>query len=80
MKKDEEQTYQTADLYLAAFLYTSKIELADLQREGSKGIFVFGDGAKCRELTLAFYRGKGTCDAREYARAVQELKSVVHNL
>jgi len=77
---DTPRKYETQDLYLAAFLHAHGIKLVEVEHEGRRAFFVFGTPEKCKELVLKYYNGDASCNAREFARSLQELKAAIVNV
>ncbi len=75
-KRDEKSCYDTSDLSVAAFLKASKIPLEGLKREGNRVFFQFSN-PKAESLALSFFND-AKVSAASYARALQELKTLIH--
>ena len=69
------KTYQTSDLYLAAFLRARGMFIADVEREGRRSIFCFRDTPDRGELVREFFND-GFVNA--YKNALVDLKSMIY--
>ena len=71
------KTWETIDLYLAAFLIAHDFDLSSTRRT-DRTIFVF-DVEDDFEATLGTWQTtKGIVLGHRYARAIKDLKSLVH--
>ena len=73
------KTYQTGDLYLAAFLKARGMRLKDKLKYGSKYVFVFDDCHDRKELIGEFFND-GTVSISAFKNALQDLKTLVYNV
>jgi len=71
-------TWETSDLYLAAFLIARGIELTEHRREGFRVVLVFRDEAFLQSVLRTWQTQDGVVVAHRYANAVKDLKSLVH--
>ena len=73
------KTFNTSDLFLAAYLKGLDFEIQDIKKDKVKTIFVFKDNEKRKQLVLDFYNGKGSIEPLKFVRAWKELKGLVYN-
>lgn len=84
MKKTIEIPYETHDLYLASYLLTVGIPMANASRKGPHNsrtvTFEFGDPERCRTLSRAWLMGTDEhVQASKYAESVKRLKNLALN-
>jgi hypothetical protein len=72
------KTWETSDLYLAAFLVARGFELADTRREGFRVSLVFRDDAHLQAVLRTWQTPDGVVVGHRYANAVKDLKALVH--
>jgi hypothetical protein len=73
--------YETPDLYLAAYLQASQVELLRADRRGGGRVFfVFRRHDDMCELLTGWINNCGTVAAQPYAQAVRSLKTLVHQV
>lgn len=72
-------TYNTTDLYLAAYILTKEIELLKIERvlNSKQCIFVFGNPPACKKAVKEFWNKKGSVIPKVYAEAIRNLKDRV---
>jgi len=75
----EEKTYETCDLYFAAFLQCAGCDMLKTRKEKSKFFFVFQDLGGISQLKNEYFGRRSKVDALSYADRVQSLKSLVHS-
>lgn len=71
------QLYRVKDLYLAAYLYSQKVELVDVERSDAVCWFLFKDLLKCEQLAKEYWTSKGSVIAKEYTDALRTLKDLI---
>lgn len=79
--EDPNPEWRTKDLYLAAAFVAAGLRLQRTDREPHSGrfVFVFEDNADRRKFHQAWVNGEGeAADYRDYADAIKDLKSLVH--
>jgi len=72
-----DSTYQVKDLYLAAFIYSQKMELVSVDRQGSVCWFIFDNFHKCDELEKLYWSYKGQIVVKQYSDALRTLKDLI---
>ena len=73
------ETYQTNDFYLSAFLKAKGMKLVDTERDGRRALFIFEDQPNRRELIKEFYN-EGIVKINDFKNAIQDLKAIIYNL
>jgi len=77
---DENGSFATKDIYLAAALLTLGAELVDTIRDDPKHLrFVFEHSGDLKELENAYTNGKLEVSASKYAESIRRMKSIVHS-
>lgn len=74
------QTYETSDLYFAAYLKTAKMDLLGTKKDGRRVIFLFddlGDGTLAK-LQIEYINRSSKIVALDYADNIKALKSLCH--
>ena len=71
-------TWETSDLYLAAFLIARGFELARHEREGWRVTLVFRDDAHMQAVLQTWQTQDGVVVAHRYRDAVRDLKALMH--
>ena len=82
MSEPNESEWRTRDLYLAAACVAVGLQLLRTEREPNSGrfLFVFDENDERRQFSQDWFNREGQAgDLREYAEAVQDLKSLVHS-
>ena len=69
--------FQTADLWLSAFLLSRGIRLIGTSRSDGKMIFEFADMNRCEEARREFLNG-GLVDVGQLRSAWNSLKTLIH--
>jgi Domain of unknown function (DUF5659) len=72
-------TYNTHDIYLAAFLLTSGIALAKHERKDGKSEFGFTQTKRVSELINSFYSINASVNPLNYAASLRNLKGTMYN-
>ena len=75
----QDKSYETCDLYFAAFLQCAGCEMTHTRREKSRFFFVFKDLGGISELKNEYFGRRSKVDALSYADIVQSLKSLLHS-
>jgi hypothetical protein len=75
-----QQDYRTRDLYFAAYLNASGVEMVDTQRRGSEVQFIFEYVDDMRERRNGYFSGQADVSALDYANAIKSLKSLIHEV
>ena len=75
------QTYETSDLYFAAFLKTAKCKIVRFNKvSDSKVIFIFEWTPHIDDLSLEWTNRTAQVSALDYADNIRNLKSQCHSL
>jgi len=69
--------YTTRDLYLAAYLITEGLPLAEVERRERVCYFHFEDLFKAEKFALDYRKNQANCRVREYVDALHELKGKI---
>lgn len=77
--KLEAATFETADLYLGAFLKARGEVLVGVLREGRRVTFQFVESELRARLVLEFYND-GFVRVNDFKNAIQDLKSIIYNV
>ena len=72
-------TYETADLYLSAYLKAKGLRLIDKRKSGNKFFFIFDDRSDRKELIEEFFND-GLVSITAFKNAIQDLKTMVFNV
>lgn len=72
-------TYETADLYLSAYLKAKGLRLIDKRKTGNKFVFIFNDRADRKELIQEFFND-GLVSITAFKNAIQDIKTMVFNV
>ena len=72
-------TYETADLYLSAYLKAKGLRLVDKRKTGNKFVFIFNDRADRKELIQEFFND-GLVSITAFKNAIQDIKTMVFNV
>ena len=75
-KNRQKLVYETSDLALASFLKAKKVPIAGTRHDGDRIIFQF-DYPNAENLALSYFND-AKVSAASYARAFQELKTLIH--
>lgn len=71
-------TYETSDLYFAAYVLTHGVKLGSTRQTGARLIFVFSDGEAASDLYVKWLNESDPLpSARAYADRVKQLKHLV---
>jgi hypothetical protein len=70
-------TFETHDIYLAAYFMTASCSLEGRRKQGARWYFIFKNPAgSMKELREAFYTDKGLVPASKYADAIKKVKEL----
>lgn len=72
------EKYEHQDFYLCSFLILNGIELINHYRENNLTTFVFEKSEKLMEHVNDYYSHIAATDALEFARAIRNLKAIIH--
>ena len=74
------KTWETSDLYLAAFLVARGFELVTSERQGEgwRVVFVFRDDAHLAVVRQTWLTPDGMVVGHRFANAIKDLKGLVH--
>jgi len=76
---DREDTYITADLYLASFLKAKGHKFVDV-KTGRQVKFVFPNSEELQNHIKGYYNNDDMVKANEFTHALRDLKAIVFNL
>ena len=74
-----QKEFHTKDIYLATALKQSGARIIRVENRTGKGVFVFDDSAKLKELALRFFNGEMRVDPQGLFEAWKSLKSMVYS-
>lgn len=72
-------TYNTEDLYLAAFLVAQSVPVIQWNRDTGLTNFAFDQSAELSELVGAYYADGVMTSPLQYGNALKNLKSMIHS-
>ena len=72
-----QQTIETTEFFLAAFLYSEGITLTGHSRDGKRSTFTFS-GEGVNDLALSFYNETAQANVATLARSIRQLKSIMY--
>ena len=72
-----QQTIETTEFFLAAFLYSEGITLSGHSRDGNRSTFSFS-GEGVNDLALSFYNETASTNVATFARSIRQLKSIMY--
>ncbi|MEW6009577.1 MAG: DUF5659 domain-containing protein [Candidatus Omnitrophota bacterium] len=72
-------TYSTVDFYLASFLKARGLKIVNVKKENGRSVFIFED-IRERENCVRDYYNNGLIEVGKFKSALQDLKSIIHNL
>ena len=74
------QTYESRDLFLAAYLKAKGYPIREVRRNGNrKAVFVFEDRPERELEILDYYNGRGSIQPLAYVNAWKDLKALTYN-
>jgi hypothetical protein len=75
---NEPGTHAASDLYYAAFLLSSGLDLVKTRRDGPRVVFLFSvdPDDDVEQLKIAWHSGKGEVSAQAYAQNLKNLKDL----
>jgi NADH:ubiquinone oxidoreductase subunit D len=77
MPEDLDQTYETHDIYLAAYFAIAGCTYLRKRKAGSRVHFVFTNvGGTMQQMREAFYSGQAKVVANQYAQQIQHFKQL----
>jgi hypothetical protein len=77
--EQENSTYSTSDLYLAAFLKLKGYKMS-VEKNRNKANFIFGVDDLLNDLIVDYLNGEGNCEPLLYANSIKNLKNLIYNL
>ena len=80
MNNEIKKEYSTSDISLASYLKCLKYEILDIKKEGSKLTLIFKDKENRKKDTLDFFNNSGTVEPNLFAKAMHDLKGLIHNI
>ncbi len=75
----EKNSYRLKDLYLAAYLYSEGLELANVNKEGRVCWFSFSDRKKCELLINLYWKNQAISKIKSYTDAIRTLKDLIYS-
>jgi hypothetical protein len=72
-----QQTIETTEFFLAAFLYSEGITLSGHFRDGKRSTFSFS-GEGVNDLALSFYNETANTNVATFAKSIRQLKSIMY--
>lgn len=72
------EQYKTTDIVLAAYLRVSGCEMAEIEKQGQKGTFVFIDVSE--ELVSLYDLGKAQVEPVAFNNAIKQLTTSVRRM
>jgi hypothetical protein len=73
-------TFETTDLYLASAMKLKGVRLIRIEKNGSRGIFVFEDFDGRAEFVREYFSGELEGSLNGFANAWADLKSLVYQM
>lgn len=77
--EQENSTYSTSDLYLAAFLKLKGYKMS-VEKNRNKASFIFEVDDLLNDLIVDYLNGEGNCEPLLYANSIKNLKNLLYNL
>ena len=71
---NENDNYETKDLYEAAFLYASGCTLLGLDKSDKEFYFIFSEASFCTSLSNNYWNYSSEINAKKYADSIKCLK------
>ena len=75
----EIKTYNTSDLYLAAFLKLKGDKFL-VEKVKNKVIFKFNESEKLNTLVTEYLTESGSCEPLLYTNSIKNLKNLIYNI
>jgi hypothetical protein len=72
------KTYNTEDLYLAAFLTAQGYPVHQWNRDTGLTTFTFAENTELSQLVGAYYADKVSTSPLQYGNALKNIKSMIH--
>ena len=72
--------FRSPDLYFAAFVQSSDVQMIRTDREKGRVFFVFEHTEALDELKRTWFNGTATVKAQQYASAIKNLKALCHSV
>ena len=76
----QSKTYETPDLYYAAYLCAAGVPMQDAVRKGRRVYFQFADEGQLEDLRKQWFNRKAKVVALQYADEIRSLKNHTHDL
>jgi hypothetical protein len=73
------KTYNTEDLYLAAFLTAQGYPVLNWNRDTGLTTFAFAENSELSQLVGAYYADQVTTSPLQYGNSLKNLKSMIHS-
>ena len=76
---EENNTYKTSDLYLAAFLKLKGYKMS-VEKHRNNASFIFEVDDFLNDLIVDYLNGEGNCEPLLYSNSIKNLKNLLYNL
>ncbi len=71
------KTYETTDLYLAAYLKAKGLRFLNKKRSGNRYVFIFDDREDIKKLVQDYFND-GLVEITVFKNAIQDLKTIMY--
>ena len=72
------ENYCTKDISIAAYLYASHKNLAQLKNDNDKRVvFIFEDGPDCEKLVKLYWKREGSIIPKDFADGLRSIKDML---
>jgi hypothetical protein len=75
----EVKTYNTSDLYLAAFLKLKGQKFV-VEKDRNKVIFKFNESEELNKYVTEYLTESGSCEPLLYTNSIKNLKNLIYNI
>lgn len=75
---NQHDTYQTSDLYYAAYLRVAGVAYVGTRRENGRVFFLFENSSSLRDLKDQYFNRVAKVSALTYADEVKAMKALTH--
>lgn len=72
-----ENTYKTKNLYIAAYLYASGLQLVNTEKEFNEIFFLFSPKNQAEELVDKYFKDQASINPRELFARFNDLKDLI---
>lgn len=73
-------TFDTPDMYTAAYLKAKGFKLARSDKKGAQVFFYFNDCSAAHEAVRKLFRDNEHVIAIDFINAIKSIKSIIHNI